>query len=95
MRKVFQENGCTDSRCDSGSIKKGASSILRAASKGEKACFSELRHMPGKEKNLGSMMSNRHPCLEWDFLERDRLTTRSLSRANLSLSFDLRILPCE
>lgn len=52
MRKVFQENGCTDSRCDSGSVNKAASSILRAASKGEKACFSELGHMPGKESEV-------------------------------------------
>ncbi|WVZ26867.1 hypothetical protein V8G54_000109 (mitochondrion) [Vigna mungo] len=42
----------TDSRCDSGSVKKAASSILRAASKGEKACFSELGHMPGRESEV-------------------------------------------
>ncbi|KAK7375902.1 hypothetical protein VNO78_35217 [Psophocarpus tetragonolobus] len=31
---------------------KAASSILRAASKGEKACFSELGHMSGKESEV-------------------------------------------
>jgi len=33
-------------------VKKAASSILRAASKGEKACFSELGHMSGKESEV-------------------------------------------